>query len=117
MTTSSSCNADFEFCAGFEYPAPPLFQSTYKNYRCDTSSCRWAKDYRLSPMQTKEFRFYCTGSAGDLFDWDVGISNRKDSTTCTIGFPVRWDPDYVSKSCTNWSLTEGDRITLKLSCW
>ncbi len=120
MTTTSSCFADFEFCAGFTYPAPPSFQSTYKNYKCHTNidgdTCRWTKDYRLGPFKTKEFRFYCTDNK--LQPWYSKIKNRKDSTSCTIAFPV--DPDgyilYLSKSCTNWDVTSGDRVTPWVEC-
>ncbi len=114
---NTDCQENFESCAGFEYPAPPLFQSTYKNYRChvdtDGDTCEWKKDFRLSPMQTKEFRFYCTDNK--LEPWYSKIKNRKGSTTCTILFWVIAE-GYLSKSCTNWDMTSGDRVTPYTQC-
>ncbi len=117
---NADCQENFESCAGFEYPAPPLFQSTYKNYKCPTDihggTCEWKKDFRLSPLQTKEFRLYCTDN--DLEPNSARIKNRKDSTSCTVAFP--WNPNgytgYLSKSCTNWDPTSGDRITPWVEC-
>jgi hypothetical protein len=116
---NTDCDENFESCAGFEYPAPPLFQSTYKKYTCDRrwgGRCEWKKDYRLGPFKTKEFRFYCSNE--NLRPTDAGIKNRKDSTSCTLWFPF-YDGDgqlYLSKSCTNWDMTSGDRVTPWVKC-
>jgi len=100
--------------------------STYTNVDCycDPASqvngtdaggnnyCSCEQDYTLGKLATKEFRFRCkSDNSGDM---DASIGGLRSSTTCTMG----WTQfiDYISKSCTNWSMTHSDTIQLTTHC-
>lgn len=101
--------------------------STYKNVDCycdpasqvdgtdarGTNYCVCEQDYTLGKLATKEFRFRCKSdnSGGILAAYIDGL---RSSTTCTIGWTELID--YISKSCTNWSMTHTDTIQLKTQC-
>ncbi len=116
---NTDCQDNFESCAGFEYPAPPLFQSTYKDLDCDcyddNDKCTCSFNHRLSTSQTKEFRLRCTYSDDNVYyiPVDAGVTGKKSSTSCTIW--IKWS-DYISKSCTNWDPFSSDKLHPWVEC-
>ena len=104
---------------GLSFGATALFiDSTYKHYTCDceiksgdTCTCRY--DYNLKSSATKEFRVTCKHGKYT----DIGVADRRKDTTCTAHFMTKsFGGDYTSKSCTNWSPTANDHVTVKAIC-
>ena len=105
----------------------PVMATTYKNVDCycDPASqvdgsnqlginyCACEQDYTLGELATKEFRFRCKNANASMYGMDVYIDGLRSATTCTISLTVT---DYISKSCTNWSLTHTDTVELKTHC-
>lgn len=96
-----------------------FIDSTYKHYTCDceiedgenTCTCRY--DYNLKSSATKEFRVTCKHGKYT----DIGVADRRKDTTCTTHFmTASFGGDYTSKSCTNWSPTANDHVTVKAIC-
>ena len=94
-----------------------FIDSTFKKYHCGCElepgkkDCACNYKYHLKRSQTKEFRGYCTGSS--LEPAKMSISGKNKGTTCTTGVLM---PSYNTRSCTNWSLTSGDDIHVKVHC-
>ena len=75
--------------------------------------CVCEQDYTLGKLATKEFRFRCKSDNSWPNYMEVNIDGLRAETTCTISVEVT---DYISKSCTNWSMTHTDTIQLKTQC-
>ena len=105
---------------GLSFGAAALFiDSTYKHYTCDceikgggdTCTCRY--EYNLKPSASKEFRVTCKNTTYT----DIGIADRRKDTTCTTHFMTKsFGGNYTSKTCTNWSPTANDNVTVKAIC-
>ena len=94
-----------------------FIDSTFKKYHCGCElepgkkDCVCSHKYHLKRSQTKEFRGYCTASS--LEPARMSISGKNKSTTCTTDILMA---SYNTRSCTNWSPTSGDDITVKIHC-
>ncbi len=123
--TSTSCTAEFELCAGFSYPAPPLPAGTYKSFTCgcfgdecadgdDDCVCSCEFSYHLGPWQTKEFRGYCNNGGFLILHPCMRVGGQGKPTTCTTSNYWEWG-NYCTKSCTYWGLN-GDTVYPKVQC-
>ena len=94
-----------------------FIDSTHKDFHCDCrsknvgESCFCEFDYSLGKFATKEFRGFC--SQDEVEPKRISVSNISKHTTCTVGAP--WS-DYYSMSCTNWSTTRKDKVTVTVIC-
>ena len=94
-----------------------FIDSTFTKYHCGCEleagkkDCVCSYNYHLKRSQTKEFRGYCTASK--LEPAKMSISGKNKGTTCTTDILLS---TYNTRSCTNWSLTSGDDITVKVHC-
>ena len=95
-----------------------FIDSSHKDYYCvcelasgeNTCECRY--EYRLGKSKTKEFRGYCEGESV-IRPSKIAISGKNKATSCTSGFHYE---SYMSRSCTNWSPTSSDHITVAVKC-
>lgn len=94
-----------------------FIDSTHKDLHCECrsknvgESCFCEFDYSLGKFATKEFRGFC--SQDKVEPKRISVSNISKHTTCTVGAP--WS-DYYSMSCTNWSTTRKDKVTVTVIC-
>ena len=93
-----------------------FLDSTSKSYHCtcypepgETCECEYS--YSLHHSTTKEFRGSCRYSRDG--NRELHITDRHDDTTCTIQWPAE---GYISQSCTNWSISNNDNLTIRVSC-
>lgn len=87
--------------------------STYKEWSCPIETdCTYS--WTLGKLATKEFRGKCSGSTASYPPRpEMFFSNKPKHMTCT----VEWkDNKYTSRSCTNWSATKKQSVSIRLSC-
>ncbi|MEM9336635.1 MAG: hypothetical protein AAGA35_02165 [Patescibacteria group bacterium] len=109
-------SADDSLYSSFD-TAALFIDSTYKSYNCkctpeegeDSCKCKW--DYTLGTSATKEFRVSCKGTGSNV---DLGVSKRQPNTTCTIA--TSYGLGYRTKSCTNWSTSKKDEVSVNAEC-
>ncbi len=110
------CGCDPKIGTGLD----PAYPKAYCNY----CACAKAGSYTLGHLETKEFRGFCTGTveggpwSGDeaeAADNGLHVHGRRSATTCTIESHVF--ETYISQSCTNWSVTHDDGVTIEVKCW
>ncbi len=93
-----------------------FIDSTHVDYTCacepstgeDTCNCTYT--YKLGASKTKEFRGHC---GNDLYPYAIHIGGKRNSTSCTAGFP--WF-NYFSRSCTNWDAFSSDTLDVAVRC-
>jgi hypothetical protein len=94
--------------------------STYKSYHChcvptEASFCTCeAQSYTLCAFCAREFRGYCDEIPYGTGRKDITVSGRNKNTTCTVA--ANLIADYVTKSCTNWSVTTKDTVSVQVLC-
>ena len=94
-----------------------FIDSTHKDLHCDCrsrnvgESCFCEFDYSLGKFATKEFRGFC--SQEKMAPKRISVTNVSKHTTCTVAAP--WN-NYYSMSCTNWSATRKDKVTVTVIC-
>ena len=77
--------------------------------------CSCSSDHTLGILQTKKFRNDCTNANAVAKRTEICVTGRAKKTNCGQGSDAA-DPYDQKISCTNWSLSWTDTVTVTTYC-